>query len=47
MIIFSCLPGDFHEAAFPTNSVAFSLVSIVGISKRKCLGLNVFRPLRN
>jgi len=34
-------------AVLPTNSVAFSLVSIVGISNKKCLGLKVFRPLRN
>ena len=47
MIFFSSFPGDVHVAVFPTNFAAFSLVSIVGISSRKCLGLNVFRPLRN
>ena len=47
VIVFGSLPGDFQVADLPTNSVADSLVSTFGISRRKCLGLNVFRPLRN
>ena len=47
MIIFGSFPVDFHVAVLPTNFEASSLDFISGISIRKCLGLNVFRPRLN
>jgi len=47
VIVFGSLPVDFHSTVLPTSFVAFSRVSVSGISIRKCLGLYVFRPLRN
>jgi len=47
VIIVGSLPVDFHSTVLPTNFDAFSRELISGISIKKCLGVNVFRPRRN
>ena len=47
VIVLGSLPDDLQLALFPTNFAAFSLLSTPSISSKKCLGVNVFLPLRN